>query len=233
MDFRSSLRVSELASLASAAALAVTLGLGFTSTAKADMPEYWERETFHTSKPTTASFFEEQARERGEYRAKRKYAPKASRLGGPVGDEDFDDDDAPRRVKRPRVTRKTSSNRVASLGDASETKKERRASKSLSGGGGVTWHASASCLDSSLRSVIATVAARYGSVTVNSTCRSRGHNRSVGGAPHSKHLTGDAVDFRVRGNIGATASYLRSLGGGYKHYGGGLFHIDNGPKRTW
>jgi uncharacterized protein YcbK (DUF882 family) len=81
--------------------------------------------------------------------------------------------------------------------------------------------------------VIAQVAARFGSVTVNSTCRSRRHNARVGGASRSMHLTGDAADFRIHGNWGAAAGFIRSLVGGFKHYGGGLFHIDTGTRRTW
>lgn len=106
---------------------------------------------------------------------------------------------------------------------------------SLTGGGGkIHWTANAGCLDSGLRSVLAGASA-YGSITVNSTCRSHSHNAAVGGAPRSKHLTGDAVDFRVHGNIGAVYAYLKSSGsvGGLKHYGGGLFHIDNGERRSW
>ena len=101
--------------------------------------------------------------------------------------------------------------------------------------GNISWSASASCLDSTLRHVVHQVAARFGSLRVNSTCRSHEHNRRVGGAGRSKHLSGDAVDFRVFGNVGAVASFLRSHGsvGGYKHYGGGLFHIDNGDRRSW
>ena len=83
--------------------------------------------------------------------------------------------------------------------------------------------------------VLAVSLAPLGSVTVNSTCRSRRHNARVGGARRSQHLTGNAVDFRVRGSNRAVYAYLRSHGqvGGLKHYGGGLFHIDTGPRRTW
>ena len=123
--------------------------------------------------------------------------------------------------------------KVAALGndDYYETKPK----KSLSGGGSVNWTASASCLDSGLRAIIYEVASNYGPVTVNSTCRSRGHNAAVGGAGHSKHLSGDAVDFRVHGHAGAVYAYLKGNGGvgGLKHYGGGLFHIDNGDRRSW
>lgn len=122
--------------------------------------------------------------------------------------------------------------KVAALGDSYfETPKPH---KSLSGGG-VTWSASAGCLDSGLKAVVYSVAANYGPVTVNSTCRGHSHNAAVGGAPHSKHLSGDAVDFRVHGNASAVYAYLKSSGsvGGLKHYGGGLFHIDNGERRSW
>ena len=107
--------------------------------------------------------------------------------------------------------------------------------KSLSGGSGVRWVAPASCLNGALKSVVAQVAANYGAVTVNSTCRDRKRNARVGGARKSHHLTGNAVDFRVRGNVRGAYAFLRSHGsvGGFKHYGGGLFHIDTGPRRTW
>jgi len=128
-------------------------------------------------------------------------------------------------------SRRAKGRQVASLGggDFSAPKP----SRSLSGGGNINWAANSSCLNGTLRGVVASVAANYGSVTVNSTCRSPGHNARVGGAPKSYHLSGDAVDFRVHGNIGAAASYLASLGGGYKHYGGGLFHVDTGPRRPF
>lgn len=102
-------------------------------------------------------------------------------------------------------------------------------------GGGVRWVASSSCLNGALASVISHVAANYGSVTVSSTCRSRKRNAAVGGAHRSQHLTGNAADFRVHGNVRAAYAYLSSSGsvGGFKHYGGGLFHIDAGARRRW
>jgi hypothetical protein len=102
-------------------------------------------------------------------------------------------------------------------------------------GGGIKWIASAACLNGTLASLVSQVAASYGSVTVNSTCRSRRHNARVGGARRSQHLTGDAVDFRVHGSVREVYAFLRNnpAVGGFKHYGGGLFHIDTGPRRTW
>lgn len=119
--------------------------------------------------------------------------------------------------------------RVASLDGGSYS-----SGGSLTGGGNIRWAANSGCLDPGLRAVL-NAASSYGSITVNSTCRSHSHNRAVGGAPRSKHLTGDAVDFRVHGNASAVYAYLRSSGsvGGLKHYGGGLFHIDNGERRSW
>jgi hypothetical protein len=139
--------------------------------------------------------------------------------------------------------------RVASLGNASYTpsvdrpsrsrssrspSSEDRPSRSLSGGS-VNWIASSGCLNGTLRSVVSGLASNYGPVTVNSTCRSAGHNRRVGGAPRSLHLSGDAVDFRIHSNVSAAYASLRSNGsvGGLKHYGGGLFHIDTGSRRSW
>ncbi len=123
--------------------------------------------------------------------------------------------------------------KVAALGGGSYDYKPKK--PSITGGGGVKWVANAGCLDGSLKSVIYQVASNYGPVTVSSTCRSKSHNSRVGGAPRSKHLSGDAADFRVHSNVSATYAYLKSSGtvGGLKHYGGGLFHIDNGDRRSW
>lgn len=101
--------------------------------------------------------------------------------------------------------------------------------------GGVTWQASSSCLNGTLRALVADVSASFGPVRVGSTCRGYAQNRRAGGASHSHHLSGNAVDFRVFGKVGSVQAYLRNHGsvGGLKHYGGGLFHVDTGPRRTF
>lgn len=134
-----------------------------------------------------------------------------------------------RKAKRHNYKKKYT--RVAALSPSSGVRVPR---KSLTGGG-VRWVASSGCLNSRLKSVVYQVAAKFGPVTVSSTCRSKGRNRRVGGARKSWHLKGAAVDFRVHSNYRAAYAYLKSHGsiGGYKHYGGGLFHVDVGPRRTW
>lgn len=100
----------------------------------------------------------------------------------------------------------------------------------------VNWVAAFRCLNASLRAVVDQVASSFGPVTVNSTCRSRRHNARVRGARHSHHLSGNAVDFRVRGaNLRAVYSFLRNHAsvGGLKLYRRGFFHIDTGARRTW
>ena len=140
------------------------------------------------------------------------------RLGGPIGD-------ASRRNNRDRQVK------LASLGPHSDATASPAPSLS---GGHIAWRASEGCLTDRLKPILAHIAANFGAVKVNSTCRSPSHNRAVGGVPHSFHLSGRAVDFRLSGNIRATLAYLRTTAvGGIKHYGGGVFHIDTGPRRTW
>jgi Peptidase M15 len=102
-------------------------------------------------------------------------------------------------------------------------------------GSGITWQAASSCAPAALRSVLADLVGNFGPVVVTSTCRGRTQNRAAGGADHSYHLTGEAVDFRVSGSSGAVQAFLSASGkvGGFKHYGGGLYHIDTGPRRSW
>jgi Peptidase M15 len=105
----------------------------------------------------------------------------------------------------------------------------------LEPGWGIHWRASASCLAGPLRAVLDRVAAEFGPLTVNSTCRSPQHNARVGGAPRSYHLTGKAVDFRVHSQFGEVLAFLKRIRtvGGVSHYGNGVFHIDTGPRRSW
>jgi Peptidase M15 len=131
---------------------------------------------------------------------------------------------APERARRSRGVQ------VASLGGGGYSAPKPR---SLGGGGGINWVADGGCLNGTLRGVVSHVASNYGAVTVSSTCRSHAHNARVGGAPRSQHLTGDAVDFRVHGNVSGAVAYLGGRSGGFKHYGGGLFHVDTGPTRRF
>ena len=205
-----------------ALAIAAVSGVVVSTAAHADSVPFWEQADIDAKKAKSRKQFGYKTSKSNVYGSKKHYASKSTKkLGGYAAATE------PVRKKHKGV-------RVAALGNSYYPESSAAPSKSLSGGG-VRWVASAGCLNGSLKSVIYSVAANYGPVTVNSTCRSRGHNRKVGGAPKSKHLSGNAVDFRVRGNVGAVYAYLRSSGsvGGLKHYGGGLFHIDSGDRRSW
>ena len=203
------LRLATLAFMA--AAMTMFTGL-IAPPAHAGLERFWEQSEVHGK---TASMRKASYR-RSAY-GKPRHA-KRKKLGGYAAAIE------PRRKTNKGV-------RVAALGNTYFP--EPKAQASLSGS--VQWTASAGCLDTSLRAIVDQVAANFGRVRVNSTCRSHSHNRAVGGARRSKHLSGDAVDFRVYGNTRAVYAYLKSNGnvGGLKHYGGGLFHIDNGARRSW
>jgi uncharacterized protein YcbK (DUF882 family) len=213
---------------------AVMAAFAFTATgstsASADDVPFWEQADRNAAKKKSASG-KTSKKSYASKKSKKSYAKKKSstsyassehkpKLGGHA--------EATEPVKH-----KKKGVKVAALHD-DDSYYQSKPKKSLSGGG-VNWVASSGCLDSGLKSIIYNVASNYGPVTVSSTCRSKGHNASVGGAPKSKHLSGDAVDFRVHGNIGGVYAYLKGNGGvgGLKHYGGGLFHIDNGDRRSW
>jgi hypothetical protein len=138
-----------------------------------------------------------------------------------------------KRTRKSATARRRTGVRVASLGTSYQPKPDLGPSLA---GRGVKWVASSGCLNAQLRAVVYQVASAFGPVTVNSTCRGRRHNARVGGARHSHHLGGNAVDFRVHGS-GARGvyAYLRSHAsvGGLKLYRRGFFHIDTGSRRTW
>ncbi len=108
---------------------------------------------------------------------------------------------------------------------------------SLVSQGTITLRASAptSCVPGNLREVVASVAAKFGPVSVESTHRSRGRNWRAGGARQSLHLSCRAIDFRVRTRVRGVMAYLRSHPqvGGLKIYRNGIIHIDNGERRSW
>jgi hypothetical protein len=91
------------------------------------------------------------------------------------------------------------------------------------------------CIPSALRDVVASIASRFGPLSIESTHRSRGHNWRAGGARHSLHLACRAIDFRVRARARGVMAYLRSLPevGGLKVYRNGIIHIDDGSRRSW
>lgn len=196
--------------------------------AQAELLAFWENDN---DKPNVTGNGRRAASKRrvpAEYADSDDEAPRKSKKRVAKSVEQDDDAPTPREKKR-KV-------RVASLGGNDGDYDPRPSRKSLSGGGGgITWAASSSCLNGTLASIVQEVASQYGSLTVSSTCRDHGHNAAVGGAKKSQHLTGDAVDFRVHGNTSGAMAFLRNHGsvGGFHHYGGGLFHIDTGPKRTW
>jgi Peptidase M15 len=202
------------------ALLALTLtGLAGVTPVRADELPFWERADAAKSVTKTSTKTALKKKKSTSVASAKSKSGSGKKLGG------YAEATEPVKKKKKGV-------KVAALGNSYYG--EPAPKKSLSGGG-VRWVASSGCLDGSLKSVIYQVAANYGPVTVSSTCRSKGHNRAVGGARKSKHLSGDAADFRVSGNVSSVYSYLRNNGsvGGLKHYGGGLFHIDNGDRRSW
>lgn len=91
------------------------------------------------------------------------------------------------------------------------------------------------CVPKKLKTVIIQVSKKFGRVIVNSTRRSSGRNRRIGGAKRSWHIGCRAVDFRVKGNTRGLYKWLRNHPnvGGLKRYRSGFYHIDIGPKRSW
>jgi hypothetical protein len=91
------------------------------------------------------------------------------------------------------------------------------------------------CLPGDLKTVLAEVAGRFGTVSVQSTHRSPQRNRRAGGARRSLHLDCRAIDFRVKARGREVMTFLRQHKsvGGLKMYRNGIIHIDNGERRSW
>ncbi|MGZ9005989.1 MAG: YcbK family protein, partial [Burkholderiales bacterium] len=107
---------------------------------------------------------------------------------------------------------------------------------SLVSEGTITLRASAPthCIPGNLRDVVASVAEKFGPVSVESTHRTSRRNWRAGGARHSLHLSCRAIDFRVRARARGVMAYLRAHPqvGGLKIYRNGIIHIDNGERRS-
>jgi hypothetical protein len=91
------------------------------------------------------------------------------------------------------------------------------------------------CLPAPVRRALNDVALRFGPVLVRSTHRGNGRFVRTDAWRGSYHRDCRAADFRVSGNAGAVLAFLRARHelGGVKRYRNGLFHIDNGPRRSW
>lgn len=91
------------------------------------------------------------------------------------------------------------------------------------------------CLPAPVRRALNDVALRFGPIIVRSTHRGNGMFVRTDAWRGSYHRDCRAADFRVSGNPSAVLAFLRARHdlGGVKRYRNGLFHIDNGPRRSW
>ncbi len=91
------------------------------------------------------------------------------------------------------------------------------------------------CLPAPVRRALNDVALRFGPIIVRSTHRGNGTFVRTDAWRGSYHRDCRAADFRVSGEPSAILAFLRSRPdlGGVKRYRNGLFHIDNGPRRSW
>jgi uncharacterized protein YcbK (DUF882 family) len=88
---------------------------------------------------------------------------------------------------------------------------------------------SRSCLSSEMRSALARVEARFGTVQIVSTCRPGA--RIAGSGRVSRHASGNAVDFKVRGRKSEVVKWLVAnyhSGGVMTYRGMDHIHIDVG-----
>lgn len=141
--------------------------------------------------------------------------------------------------KRSKKTAKVTSRKGSSKKKvAKKSKKSVKRTKHAFVGGsskGIAINAPWKCVPKRLKIVVDQVSRKFGKVRVNSTHRSRAHNRRVGGKSRSYHLRCQAVDFSLYGSKRGLYKFLRNhpFVGGFKVYPGGHIHIDTGPRRTW
>ncbi|MEL6946059.1 MAG: D-Ala-D-Ala carboxypeptidase family metallohydrolase [Pseudomonadota bacterium] len=172
------------------------------------------------------------AQSNGRTAKKTKKATNKNRAGSTV---------ARKRTKRrrakltPRRKAQIAKRRAARKKQRRTARKVRTARRKFGKSYGVLIRTPWKCVPGSLKKVIRQVSQRYGRVVINSTHRSRAHNRRVGGRKGSYHLKCRAIDFNVYGNTRGLTRFLRNHPsvGGFKRYPSGYFHIDNGPRRTW
>lgn len=70
---------------------------------------------------------------------------------------------------------------------------------------------------------------------INSAYRSPEYNKSVGGAPGSKHLTGQAFDIRITPQVSREEIHKFGKLAGFKGFGdyNTFVHVDTGADRYW
>jgi uncharacterized protein YcbK (DUF882 family) len=93
-------------------------------------------------------------------------------------------------------------------------------------------------LNVKLRVALARISAHYGKpIQIISGCRSRAHNRAVGGRKNSYHLRCMAADIQIKGvspgSLKRFADSIPSIGGIGTYCGRSMVHIDVGPQRSW
>ena len=93
-------------------------------------------------------------------------------------------------------------------------------------------------LDTDLKTLLAAIETHFGKkLMITSGCRTPEHNRAVGGAPHSYHLSCDAADIVIPGvakeDVRAYALSLPGRGGVGTYCSLDIVHVDVGPVRQW
>jgi uncharacterized protein YcbK (DUF882 family) len=102
----------------------------------------------------------------------------------------------------------------------------------------VSSHGQAHGLSGRLMRLLSQISHHFGRpVQIISGCRSRAHNRQIGGARESYHLRCMAADFRISGvGPGQLLRFSRSLagrGGVGSYCRESFIHLDVGPVREW